>query len=535
MLVMPESSDPDRNDVTPGNEADESALDSGSDDVALESEADESALDSGSDDVALESEAGESAEPERKAIVIFIGDMGRGTRFIGRLLWGGRKRRALTLIVGGVIVVAAALLSGTGAALWPQLKSIMETTPALPATAAAEPTPTSAPSVVVIKAVLPTPTPSAMDRAVTYRTPVAAGTEVATSVPVEAQVSLGIVRAFPVATATPTPLPEVAVTAQSAEVSPPPAGPTGPPVRLVGISEDARGQVIMRFTRPVRVEGVAYLTTDIGVSLGLVEVSRSAVRSRDGSRTLVWERRYIPDSFFVTGWDRESEWGIADLDGNDAAQHFDPIRIGPIAEEQPAAAPEPTATETPLPTATLTPIPLPTETPTPAPTETPTPAPTETPTETPTPTPTETPTETPTPTPEPAGEWLPVFTWFDLYGVLPEPKQNCIAGELGNDFLEPLSRPILKPDAAEAGGVVERAMLACLDPADLARVYSLVPSVNLFLADIAKREDLSDAQAACIRAAIFSADLAKILASEEPGAEWAVLQSAIVLCLTAEQ
>ena len=178
MLVMPESSDPDRNDVTPGNEADESALDSGSDDVALESE------------------AGESAEPERKAIVIFIGDMGRGTRFIGRLLWGGRKRRALTLIVGGVIV-AAALLAGTGTALWPQLRSIMETTPALPATAAAEPTPTSAPSVVVIKAVLPTPTPSAMDRAVTYRTPVAAGTEVATSVPVEAQVSLGVVRAFP--------------------------------------------------------------------------------------------------------------------------------------------------------------------------------------------------------------------------------------------------------------------------------------------------------------------------------------------------
>ena len=210
MLVMPESSDPDRNDVTPGNEADESALDSGSDDVALESE------------------AGESAEPERKAIVIFIGDMGRGTRFIGRLLWGGRKRRALTLIVGGVIV-AAALLAGTGTALWPQLRSIMETTPALPATAAAEPTPTSAPSVVVIKAVLPTPTPSAMDRAVTYRTPVAAGTEVATSVPVEAQVSLGVVRAFPVATATPTPLPGVVATAQSAEVSPPPAGPTGPP------------------------------------------------------------------------------------------------------------------------------------------------------------------------------------------------------------------------------------------------------------------------------------------------------------------
>ena len=493
MLVMPESSDPDRNDVTPGNEADESALDSGSDDVALESE------------------AGESAEPERKAIVIFIGDMGRGTRFIGRLLWGGRKRRALTLIVGGVIV-AAALLAGTGTALWPQLRSIMETTPALPATAAAEPTPTSAPSVVVIKAVLPTPTPSAMDRAVTYRTPVAAGTEVATSVPVEAQVSLGVVRAFPVATATPTPLPGVVATAQSAEVSPPPAGPTGPPVRLVGISEDARGQVVMRFTRPVRVEGVAYLTTDIGVSLGLVEVSRSAVRSRDGSRTLVWERRYIPDSFFVTGWDRESEWGIADLDGNDAAQHFDPIRIGPIAEEQPAAPPEPTATETPLPTATLTPRrPLPTETPTPTPTETPTPTPTE--------------------TPEPAGEWLPVFTWLDLYGVLPEPKQNCIAGELGNDFLEALSRPILKPDAAEAGGVVERVMLACLDAADLARVYSLVPSVNLFLADIAKREDLRDAQVACIRVAIFSADLAKILAGEEPGAEWAALQKDIVLCL----
>ena len=490
MLVMPESSDPDRNDVTPGNEADESALDSGSDDVALESE------------------AGESAEPERKAIVIFIGDMGRGTRFIGRLLWGGRKRRALTLIVGGVIV-AAALLSGTGTALWPQLRSIMESTPALPATAAAEPTPTSAPSVVVIKAVLPTPTPSAMDRAVTYRTPVAAGTEVATSVPVEAQVSLGVVRAFPVATATPAPLPEVVATAQSAEVSPPPAGPTGPPVRLVGISEDARGQVVMRFTRPVRVEGVAYLTTDIGVSLGLGEVSRSAARSRDGSRTLVWERRYIPDSFFVTGWDRESEWGIADLDGNDVAQLFDPVRIGPIAEEQPAAPPEPTATETPLPTATLTPIPLPTETPTPP--------------------------LTPTPTPEPAGEWLPVFTWLDLYGVLPEPKQNCIAGELGNDFLEALSRPILKPDAAEAGGVVERAMLACLDAADLARVYSLVPSVNLFLADIAKREDLSDAQAACIRAAIFSADLAKILASEEPGAEWAALQADILLCLTAEQ
>ena len=508
MLVMPESSDPDRNDVTPGNEADESALDSGSDDVALESE------------------AGESAEPERKAIVIFIGDMGRGTRFIGRLLWGGRKRRALTLIVGGVIV-AAALLAGTGTALWPQLRSIMETTPALPATAAAEPTPTSAPSVVVIKAVLPTPTPSAMDRAVTYRTPVAAGTEVATSVPVEAQVSLGVVRAFPVATATPTPLPGVVATAQSAEVSPPPAGPTGPPVRLVGISEDARGQVVMRFTRPVRVEGVAYLTTDIGVSLGLVEVSRSAARSRDGSRTLVWERRYIPDSFFVTGWDRESEWGIADLDGNDAAQLFDPVRIGPIAEDQPTATPTPLPTETPTPTATLTPIPLPTETPTPLPTETPTP----TPTETPTPTPTETPTPTPTATPEPAGEWLPVFTWLDLYGVLPEPKQNCIAGELGNDFLEALSRPILKPDAAEAGGVVERVMLACLDAADLARVYSLVPSVNLFLADIAKREDLRDAQVACIRVAIFSADLAKILAGEEPGAEWAALQKDIVLCL----
>ena len=504
MLVMPESSDPDRNDVTPGNEADESALDSGSDDVALESE------------------AGESAEPERKAIVIFIGDMGRGTRFIGRLLWGDRKCRARTLIVGGVIV-AAALLAGTGTALWPQLRSIMETTPALPATAAAEPTPTSAPSVVVIKAVLPTPTPSAMDRAVTYRTPVAAGTEVATSVPVEAQVSLGVVRAFPVATATPTPLPEVVATAQPVGASPPPAGPTGPPVRLVGISEDARGQVVMRFTRPVRVEGVAYLTTDIGVSLGLVEVSRSAARSRDGSRTLVWERRYIPESFFVTGWDRESEWSIADVDGNDAAQLFDPVRIGPIAEDQPTATPIPLPTETPTPTATLTPIPLSTETPAPTPTETPAPMPTETP------------TPTPTATLEPVGERLPVFMWLDLYGVLPEPKQNCIAGEMGNDFLEALSRPILKPDAAEAGGVVERAMLACLDPADLARVYSLVPSVNLFLADIAKREYLSNAQAACIRAAIYSADLAKILAGEEPGAEWAALQEDIVLCLRVEQ
>ena len=402
-------------DATPENRAEGPAPDVDGDDATPEVEADEPAQDVDSGDTTPEVEAGSSEDP--KAIKMFLSDVGRILRPLGRIFWGGRKRKAMTL-AGVVLIVVAAILGGAGAALWPQLKSIMDATPTLPVQVVAVPTPTPTPTITLIRAVLPTPTPSALDRAMRLRTPVAVAAGVPTSVPAEAPVAAGAVRAFPVATATPTPLPseETAVT----EVAPlTAAGPTGPAVQLVAISEDARGQVVMRFTRPVRIEDDPYLTTDVGVSLGLVEVSRDAARGSDGTRTLVWERRYVPDIFFVTGWDTESEWSIADLDGNNAAQHFHPVRIGPIGEVAPTPTPEPTATETTASPPTKTPTPEPTETPTPEPAETPTP----------------TPTETPTPTLDPAGGWLPVFRWIDVFAAMPKPRQTCLTTQLGADYL----------------------------------------------------------------------------------------------------
>ena len=501
------------------------------------------------EDTAPEVEGDETAEPSGEqpsgilglgVLSMFLGDLRRGTRLAGSLFPGGGKRRTVSLVAFGIVVVAA-ILGGAWAVAGPQLRSLVET-PSDPLVSDSAPDSAATPSAIVIEVERPTPTPSAMDRAVGYRTPVAGGTAEPTSVPVEAPVSAGAVRAFPLVTATPTPLPPAASKTQGAAgPSRIVAGPTGPPVRLMGISEDARGQVVMRFTRPVRTEGNAYLATDIGVSLGLMEVSRAAARRLEGTRTLVWERSYIPESFFITGWDRASEWTIADQDGNDAAQYFEPVRIGPIGEEPPTATPEPVPTTpaTPAVAATAPPTPLPTETPSPTaplplpptPTETPTPAPTETPE----PTPTETPTPEPTATPKPVVEgWLPLFTWLDLYGALPEEKQTCIAEELGFDFLEHLSRPILMPGTTEDGPDVERAVLACLDPADLARVYSLVPPVNRLLDDIAQSHGLSDEQAGCTREAILSADLAGILSGEEPGAEWTALRRDIQLCTSGQ-
>ena len=462
--------------------------------------------------VPLDDDGEDSSEGERKALALFIGDVGRGVRFVGRTVWSGRRKRRIPTVLVVVAAIATAILAGGGFALWPDLRSMIENAPTLPANVT-QPTPTATPSVVVVSAVLPTPTPSAMDRAVRYRTPVAVGTAVPTSVPVEVQPLVGAVRAFPVAaTATPAPQPEGVATPQSTGAPPVRTGPTGPPVRLVAISEDARGQVVMRFSRPVRAGGEVYLATDVGVSLGLVEVSQSAARSQEGARTLVWERRYISESFFVIGWDMDSVWSIADLDGNDAAQHFDPVRIGPIGEEEPTATPEPTPTET------ATPTPTPTATPTPEPTETPIPT---------------TPVGAPaTTTPEQVGGWLPTFTWLDVYGVMPKPKQTCLATRLGNNYLKRLDQPILQPDA-EAGGDVEQAMLICLNPAEVAKIYdNLLKPVNLLLALVAAREGLSEQQVTCIRESILSAELAKILEAEEPGDEWVDLQTKIRQCVT---
>ena len=423
-----------------------------------------------------ENETDEPAPPSRSPVALFMGDLMRAVRWVGRKLRAAtRSKRVLIGVAVGVLLV---LLSAGGVAvlLLPQLGRTVNVQVSAVEPRVAEPTATPGLVIRVVKAVLPTPTPPAIERAVRLRTPVPASADVPTGVPVEAQVPAGAVRAFPVATATPTP--------GAAATGPPaptrvavilPAGAASPPVRLVAVTEDARGQVVMRFTRAVRMEGESYLTTDIGVSLGLVAASRQAVRSRAGSRTLVWERRYVPDSFFVTGWDRDSVWGLADLDGNDAAQSFDPVRVGPIAEAQPAAAQEPEAAT------------------------------------------------------------LPLFMWADVYEALPEPKQTCIASELGVDALDLLAQPIVGPGREEAEGVVERTILKCLDPDDLARLYDVVEPVNLFLDGVAQREKLSEAEVDCAREAILSTDLASILEAEEPGAEWVDLQANVLRCLAAQQ
>ena len=508
---------------------------------------------------APDEDAVEKGVPNPNAAKLFMADLAPGLRFIGRLLWPARRRARILMGVVLGLVLLGGLAVGGAIILLPQLNQIFVEVPAITGVQP-EPTPTArSPQVVVIAAVLPTPTPSAIDRAVRFWTPVSGGAEDSPTPPVDSQAALATIRSFPPPTATPQPsqarpgLSNPPVPAGPTAPSGQPTGPTGPPVRLLAITEDARGQVVMRFSRTVRMEGVAYLSTDVGVSLGLVDASRNAALGPEGSRTLVWERRYVPEEFHVTNWDHDSVWTLTDLDGNDASLPFDPVRIGPIAEVRLTATPEPTPTETPVPTATLMPTPLPTETPTPTASQLPPlppPTQTPTPTETPTPTPAATPTPTPpaeepisppsngqpTATPEPAGASAPGFIWLDLYIVLPSPSQDCIFNALGNDFPQALYGSILERTAAsQSAGVVEEAMLGCMDPTDLKKVVNLLGVVNLMLAGAAQREQLTNEQVACTREAIAAADLAGILAAEQPGTEWATLQASILQCLTPGQ
>ena len=102
------------------------------------------------------------------------------------------------------------------------------------------------------------------------------------------------------------------------------SGPT------MSIFEDEQGQVSIRFSRPVSLEGDVYLTTNRGVSLALTRDSRAEVSGR-GAEVLEWDRRGILGPFMVTGWERGvEEWSLTDREGVEAAAEFRPVRVGAL-------------------------------------------------------------------------------------------------------------------------------------------------------------------------------------------------------------
>ena len=99
----------------------------------------------------------------------------------------------------------------------------------------------------------------------------------------------------------------------------------------MAIFENERGQVSARFSRPVFLEGDAYLATDRGVSLPMTRVSRRAASGADGAEVIEWDRRTLRKPFRVTGWEGGGvEWSLTDESGGEVAREFRPVEIGAL-------------------------------------------------------------------------------------------------------------------------------------------------------------------------------------------------------------
>ena len=193
-------------------------------------------------------------------------------------------------------------------------------------------------------AAVPTATPfSPVDLALTGRSLVPAEPSSSSRFGVNRTVEQAPVLSFP-----PTPAP----TTDSGSIGRSPlfGGPgaqqsqTADPVEIVDIVENVDGQVVVRFSRPVRMAGEAFLETDVGISLQLTQASMSDALSVDGARILVFDRSYIRESFTVTGWDRRTEWRLEDASEVDAAHEFEPLTVGTLIRDEPP-------TPTPIPQA----------------------------------------------------------------------------------------------------------------------------------------------------------------------------------------